>query len=256
MVQVNSTLMEFSNILDAMKTIGERVKQARLSAQLSQEQLARLAGVTQGLIGQIEGGRNKGTRHVASLARALNVSADWLESGAGPQQRPIQGTPHEGGVPLSYAPAYNAPTEGDNFEPGPDLKPRLYPEISWVQAGMWTELCENFTPDEGTVWHQCHIDLGPCGFVVSVRGPSMTAPPGIHPSFPEGIKLFVSPDAEALPGKYVIVRRNNKATFKKLTIVDGDLYLEALNPDWPDRYTPLQPGDHFCGVIRHAGFDL
>ena len=152
--------------------------------------------------------------------------------------------------------AYNRPTSGDNFELGPDLKPRRYPEISWVQAGMWTEMCENFVPDESTVWHQCPIDLGPCGFVLTVRGPSMTAPPSVYPSFPDGIKLFVSPDAEALPGTFAIVRRGAKATFKKLSLVDGDLYLEALNPDWPDRYIRLQNGDQFCGVVRFAGFSL
>ncbi len=152
--------------------------------------------------------------------------------------------------------AYNRPSEGDNFVVGPDLRPRMYPEISWVQAGMWTELCDNFAPDESTVWHQCHIDLGPCGFVVTVRGPSMTAPPGAYPSFPDGIKLFVSPDTEVLPGKFVVVRRDNKATFKKLTLVDGDLYLEALNPEWPERYIKLGADDHFCGVVRHAGFDV
>jgi len=151
---------------------------------------------------------------------------------------------------------YNVPHAGENFDLGPNIKPRRYPEISWVQAGMWTELCENFQPDEHTVWHQCHIDLGPCGFVVTVRGPSMTAPAGVYPSFPDGIKLFVNPHLEALPGNFVIVVRDGKATFKKLTQVDGELYIEALNPDWPDRYQRLQPGDQICGVIKHAGFDL
>jgi SOS-response transcriptional repressor LexA len=84
----------------------------------------------------------------------------------------------------------------------------------------------------------------------------MTAPPGSYPSFPDGIKLFVSPDAEALPGKFVIITRGEKATFKKLSLVDGDLYLEALNPDWPDRYIRVQNGDRFCGVVRFAGFTL
>jgi SOS-response transcriptional repressor LexA len=121
---------------------------------------------------------------------------------------------------------------------------------------MWADLCDNFQPDDHTVWHQCHIDLGPCGFVVTVRGPSMTAPAGAAYSFPEGMKLFVSPDAEALPGKFVIVARDNKATFKKLVQVDGELFLEALNPDWPERYQRLQKDDRFIGVVRHAGFDL
>lgn len=164
-------------------------------------------------------------------------------------------TPTKEGVTPS-AGAYNVPHAGENFDLGPDIKPRRYPEISWIQAGMWSDLCENFQPDEHTTWHTSHIDLGPCGFVVTVRGPSMTAPPGAPYSFPEGMKLFVSPDTEALPSKFVIVARDNMATFKKLTQVDGELFLEALNPDWPERYQRLQKGDRFVGVVRHAGFDL
>jgi SOS-response transcriptional repressor LexA len=166
----------------------------------------------------------------------------------------LQGATKNGVMPS--AGAYNVPHAGENFDLGPDIKPRRYPEISWIQAGMWSDLCENFQPDEHTDWHTCHIDLGPCGFVVTVRGPSMTAPVGAPYSFPEGIKLFVSPDAEALPGKFVIVARDGKATFKKLSQVDSELYLEALNPEWHERYQRVQEDDRFIGVVRHAGFDL
>ncbi|WP_340519994.1 LexA family transcriptional regulator [Cupriavidus necator] len=192
---------------------------------------------------------------------AIGCSATWLLTGVPPMEavKPKSGADQAKAKlnEVTSARAYNPLSmAGDNFELGPDLRPRRYPEISWVQAGMWAELCENFEPDEHTIWHQCHIDLGPCGFVVTVRGPSMTAIAGVYPSFPDGIKLFVSPDAEALPGKYVIVRREGKATFKKLTLVEGEMYLEALNPDWPERYQRLKEGDQFCGVVRHAGFDL
>jgi len=87
MEQVNSNLIEFSNTLPRMDTFGSRVKEARAKAKLSQEALARKVGVSQGLIGQIEKGINGGSQHIASLARHLGVSADWLESGKGPKQR-------------------------------------------------------------------------------------------------------------------------------------------------------------------------
>ncbi len=184
------------------------------------------------------------------IATALGCTADELLAASEIWHPPEEGTSD------NSTPTYNGPKHGDNFEPGPDLKLRRYPEITWVQAGMWTELCENFQPDEHTTWHQCHIDLGPCGFVVTVRGPSMTAPAGIYPSFPDGIKLFVNPHLDALPGSYVIVVRDGRATFKKLTQVEGELYMEALNPDWPERYQRILSGDQFCGVVKHAGFDL
>lgn len=151
--------------------------------------------------------------------------------------------------------AYNPPTTyGDNFEPGPDLRPRRYPEISWVQAGMWTVIGDNFAADEAVAWHYCPFDLGENGFVLRVRGVSMTAPPEARVSFPEGTLLFMNPDLEAVPGKFVAVARNgNEATFKKLVSVDGELFLEALNPAWPNRYIRVEPDHHFCGVLMFSG---
>lgn len=146
-----------------------------------------------------------------------------------------------------------------NIEAGPDFKSnREYPVISWVQAGEWTELCDNFEPGHAEDWRPCHKDLGKCGYVLRVKGKSMTAAEGESLSFPNGILLYVNPDSEVLPEKFVIVRRNatKEATFKKFTMVDGEPYLEALNPNWPNRYLKLQEGDQFCGVVMHAGFDM
>ncbi len=82
----------------------------------------------------------------------------------------------------------------------------------------------------------------------------MTAPAGSPYSFPEGVLLHVNPDKEPTPGQFVIVRRSgeNVATFKRLALVDGELFLEAINPDWPKRYIPLKEGDVFCGVVVDA----
>ena len=66
----------------------------------------------------------------------------------------------------------------------------------------------------------------------------------------------MNPDIEPVPGKFVIVRRSTEgmATFKKLSLVDGELFLEAINPDWPRRYLRLKEGDVFCGVVVDASF--
>lgn len=80
--------------------------------------------------------------------------------------------------------------------------------------------------------------------------------PGADISFPEGMLLHVNPDEEALPGRFVVVRRETEkaATFKKLTMVDGEPYLEAINPNWPNRYLKLKPGDVICGVVVDASY--
>lgn len=148
--------------------------------------------------------------------------------------------------------------ESSNTEPGPDIKSQgAYPVISFVQAGEWTDLCDNFQPGDADDWRHSHKNLGKCGYMLRVMGKSMTSAEGAL-SFPEGMLLHVNPQMDPTAGQFVIVRREseNQATFKKLVMVDGELYLEALNPDWPNRYLKLQDGDHFCGVVVHAGFDM
>jgi transcriptional regulator with XRE-family HTH domain len=62
-----------------MSEIGERIKQIRLKRGFSQSELARRAGVTPGLIWQIEVGmKDPGRRALIGLARALSVSLDEL----------------------------------------------------------------------------------------------------------------------------------------------------------------------------------
>lgn len=67
-----------------LSTIGGRLKWARVTrTDLSQEELADRAGVSQGTIGNIESGARKNPRELLAIARAANVSAEWLKSGKG-----------------------------------------------------------------------------------------------------------------------------------------------------------------------------
>jgi SOS-response transcriptional repressor LexA len=261
---------------------------AGLDPRRDQSELARRAG--DGVLPQtiqylLNHDKNaKSSKYTPQIAKALDCDVMWLTNGSGiaptPQsnhnsgitdisiKRGISGiitdTLQNEGANIGKDDevhrrimASEPPRTGDNFTAGPDLRGRLYPEISWVQAGMWTEIAENFVPTDETRQYECHIDLGPDGYVLRVEGLSMTAPPGVMPTFPPGFLLYVRPHEDPMPGKCVIVRRNgNTATFKRLAMVDGELYLEALNPEWPHRYIKLQADDVFCGVVMHAGFDL
>ena len=62
---------------------GERVKTTRHEKELTQKQLAKLSGVGQSTIADLERGRNSGSSHIAKIAKALNVSAVWLTDGTG-----------------------------------------------------------------------------------------------------------------------------------------------------------------------------
>lgn len=86
MPKVNSSLIEKTNILPVMN-IGNRIRLERKKRKWSQERLAREVDLTQGLISQIENGTNVSSKHLMAIARALDVSADWLETGKGEQRR-------------------------------------------------------------------------------------------------------------------------------------------------------------------------
>lgn len=66
-----------------MNTIAERLKIAREAAKLTQPELAAKAGVSQGTIGNIESGLRKRPRDLLSIAAALGVNPEWLETGKG-----------------------------------------------------------------------------------------------------------------------------------------------------------------------------
>ncbi|WP_104656493.1 helix-turn-helix domain-containing protein [Ralstonia insidiosa] len=86
MKKVNSHLIELPNNLTGMNT-GQRIRMVRTELGWTQEELGRRAGVSQGLIAQIENGTNQGSKHLVAIARSLAVSADWLETGKGERVR-------------------------------------------------------------------------------------------------------------------------------------------------------------------------
>lgn len=86
MPDVNSNLIELPNKIEDMN-FGERIRNERKDKKWSQEELARRAGVTQGLISQMEKGINKGSAFLNAIARALEVESDWLENGKGQKKR-------------------------------------------------------------------------------------------------------------------------------------------------------------------------
>ena len=213
-------------------SIHKTIRDGRLRLGLTEQQFAEKVGVSRGAVQQWEreGGTAPRRANQKAVAELLGLTVAQLMGGS----------------------------EG-NVDAGPEFKKRKgYPLISWVQAGEWTDICDNFQPGDAEDWKDCHKDLGECGYVLRVVGDSMTAPAGSPYSCPNGMLLYVRPDADAVAGQFVVVRREGEgqATFKRLTLVDGELFLEAINPAWPNRYLKLKEGDHISGVAVHAGFDM
>lgn len=76
-------------VTPADKARGLRIKTARTKRELTQEQLADMLGVSNGLVGQWETGSTKLTAQKAAiLERTLGVSMSWLLTGDDPNEIP------------------------------------------------------------------------------------------------------------------------------------------------------------------------
>lgn len=110
------------------------------------------------------------------------------------------------------------------------------PLISWVQAGSWADIQDQFHPGEADEWIT-PVNSKPNGraYALRVIGDSMTNPnPGGH-SFPEGTVIVIDPDMGYDAGNFVIAKdvQSQKATFKQLTTDGGSWFLKPINPIYP-----------------------
>jgi len=81
------TLRLMKKIAPVPETLGDRIRHARLSANLTQEQLGAVAGISGSAINQLESGETKTMKpeNLFKIARKLRKSAEWLVTGEGTQ---------------------------------------------------------------------------------------------------------------------------------------------------------------------------
>ncbi len=206
----------------------ERIKAARRHAGFTQAQLAKLVGIDQASISDLERGRSQRSSYNASIAKACGVSAIWVESGSGPM--------------------VSETTEQSNVKDV--VQPQLlyrYPVISWVSAGSWEEAVQPYPDGFSDRYEVSDYDSKGPAFWLEVKGDSMTAPAGV--SVPEGMMILVDTEADVKPGKLVVAKlpASNEATFKKLVEDGGIRYLKPLNPS----YKMVECDEH-CRIIGVA----
>lgn len=206
--------------------------------------------------------------HLLKAAAFLGVNSKWLSDGVGPMRSADghSGNPSPKGGKTDLTTSMQTASdvtsgeagEPSNVAPGPDLREVRYPVISWVQAGEWSEAVDTFHPGDAEEWMASPKDLGRHGFILRVKGDSMTNPDGGRDNFPDGMLIHVQPEADVAPGDYVIAKRmgDGEATFKRLVNVDGELFLQAINPAWPRPFIKLEPGDKIVGKVKHSGWDF
>lgn len=179
-------------------TIGKRIEARRLAIEgMTQQSLAELLGVSREMVRKWEADLAEPRRHrMEKLAEHLKTTVQHLELGV---------------------------TDESNVQPVPPL--HRYPLISEVQAGMWTNIVDNFAPGDAKDWIESPRKAGRHAFWLSVVGDSM------EPRFSPGGMILVDPDASADPGTFVVAKLTDsqEATFKKLTFDSGQWYLTPLN---------------------------
>lgn len=199
--------------------------------------LARLAGTSESYLSQVRNRlktskgtpRSLGDGLAAKLERAMGKPDGWMDES------------HDDT-------ADGRSTTLDNAEPGPDIR-GSHPLLSWVQAGEWAEIADNFEPEDAEDAFPCPVRCSTDTFVLRIRGQSM------EPKFHDGDLVFVDPHVAPTSGRYVVVRLEDsrEATFKQLIVEEGRQYLKALNPDWPQRIIEMGSSATICGVVVFKG---
>jgi SOS-response transcriptional repressor LexA len=215
-----------------MESLGQRIRKRRKELRLTQKQVGKSVGVSAVSVTHWEGDETSPRgKSLHVLAKILRTTPDWLIYG--------KGSPEE---------------SWSNVSPGPEIQGKV-PLISSVQAGMWSEIVDNFQPGDAEEWRETTAKVGKNAFALRVQGDSMVNPRGF-PSIPAGAVVIVDPGVHPDSGKIVVARLDDtmEATIKKLVIDGPNRYLMPLNPD----YRPIEINGNctIVGVVKKVEFDL
>ena len=222
------------NPLAPVHFIGQRIRQGRAAAGLTQEALAGKCGVSRAAVAQWEGDITRPSLdHLQMAAETLGVWLSWLTSGDD--------------APPSHQPPFS-PAQPDR---------RRVPVIDFVHAGKWDQIGDPYEPGGGMDFIGTDLALGPRAFALVIRGESML------PEFHEGDKIVIDPEIAPQPGDLVIAKLDvdDEATFKKYRPRGVDstgapvIELVPLNDDWPTlTITADKPGRILGTMVEHRRY--
>lgn len=165
-----------------------RIAEALAVAKKSPTQVAADTGLSDSAISQLLSGKTKNLRanSAVKFEAATGVRASWLITGEGPMLASTQ-----------------------NVVPSAIGAVRI-PLISYVQAGCWTGIIDNFQPGDADDWLLTDLVLSDHAFALQIKGDSML------PEFKEGDRVIIDPLVAPLPGDFVVAKNSEEeATFKK-----------------------------------------
>lgn len=220
-----------------MNTLAERLKYAREQRNLTQQEIAKLANMSQPAYYKVESGKTTRTTYLNELANVLKLNPNWLATGQGEMTaKPT--------IAELQAKINEMQGKVDGVELANPIK--LMPVINEVQAGRFTEIGD----DDFDEWEPAHHADG--DYWLKIKGDSMT------PDFNQGDLILVSRERVPTTGNYVValLANDEKATFKKYRECfndDGEQYHEliALNSFYPPIDSRIKPFEVIGVVLEH-----
>lgn len=212
-----------------MNNLAHRLTQARERKGLTQGALAKLAGVSQGTIGNLEAGLRNSARKILEIAEALEVDPTWLANGKGSM------TPEPGGAAPAGSPFIQDEGAGIDGRPvrGGDRPDTIaIPRVKLrLRAGVSNYETE---PDLGDDGHELiptpvieQLQLDPANLLaVRVRGESME--PML---FEDDVVIIDKSDIKPISREVYAVNVDGESCVKQLIHKGGQWYLHSLHED-------------------------
>jgi len=185
-----------------MSTFSERLRKSLIDSNLKQSQLAEMVGVKQQAISYLCSGKTSQTRHLNSIANALNVDPGWLMTGVAPKNTPK-------GVELNARSVVLAP-----LIPLDDLKKYRSIEEA-IMAGGWKE---DLIPRE-------NLDEINEGNVITVPMNDNS----MEPDIPKGISVVVSDYIKPRPGAKVVIKVGESLVIREYREAEEGYRLAPVN---------------------------
>jgi len=213
--------------------LAERIKEAIAHSRKTQAQIATETNKSAGAVTQWLDGTTKSLRAetAAALERATGYRAAWLVTGKGPKLVDVQ-----------------------NVSPA-DLGARRIPLISYVQAGVWTDVIDNYQPGDADEYLLTDLELSGGAFALEIKGDSML------PEFKPGDRVIIDPNISPQPGDFVVAKNGDEeATFKKYrprgVSERGDTVFELvpLNEDYPSMRSDVTPIRIVGTMVEHRKY--
>lgn len=242
----------------SLDSFAERLIFLREERQLTQAQLAAKSGLSQATIGNLETGRNKGTKKILELANALQITPEWLIHGGNLAQakgaffrKEMQVLPAQEVGPQYLmglmSSAQMAPVVDDEPQPQTGIQlpppPQKLPIISWENEAL-SRPGETHLSNEIEGWFLSPFQHSPQAFWMRICFDDM------EPNYLLNDLVLVDPAITPNNNEDVIIRDARDITgFGCLRETSRGKYLETFNPKYPDRMHRLDEGALIVGTV-------